>query len=187
MRHVLWIAALLTGALTAAPLRARTPAKTVAGKLYFHWCGDEARLPESVKTARAAERPVDGNPEAYTDPVPRVFRYRTRPENAAIRALLAGPSERERAAGYDTELTYLSFVRIRFDDRRGRATLDLKSTRSGYLAGLLSTPRLGEQALKTLAQFGHVKTVRIRINGRLDWVEAGPDGRAPGIFSLSGR
>ena len=188
MRKTLIMGTILAAAILATPLLAckLSPVKTVEGKLYFHWIGDEANPPASVKRAREMERPVNGNGYIYTDSTPRVFRFRTRPENAAIRALLAGPSQRERQAGFDTELAYLRLVRIQFDDAAGVATVDLKSTRSAFLGGLLSTPRLGEQVLKTLAQFGKVRTIHIRINGDLNWVEAGPDGAEPGIFTLDG-
>jgi spore germination protein GerM len=128
--------------------------------------------------ARTAWKTVDGqlffgreisDAGTLTQPVPRTFRFRKRPEETAIRALLAGPTLSERRKGYFSEVTGLRLLRLTYRGRRRVAVVDYGAPRSWALSGTLSGPRLREQTLRTLAQFGRVKQAIIQINGRRDF------------------
>ena len=141
----------LLGMLLLVPCAAGTPTgwKTVDGQLFF---GRES-----------------ADAQTLTQPVPRSFRFRKRPEETALRALLAGPTLSERRKGYFSEAAGLRLSRLTYRERRHVAVVNYGAPRSWGLSGTLSGPRLREQTLRTLAQFGIVKQAIIRINGRTNF------------------
>lgn len=86
------------------------------------------------------------------------------PINGALRALLAGPTARERAAGLrGVEGEGLSVGSLSVAG--GTARVNFVSRRPKSWNGTLSAPRFREAVTRTLRQFSGVRSVRVSVNG----------------------
>ena len=97
-------------------------------------------------------------------PVKRTIRSAVR-ERAALEELVKGPTTEERQLGYESMLEGLSVSEFEIADQVAVIGLAGKL----QLAGLLTGPRLRGQLEKTLAQFGTIDSVSLKINGREDF------------------
>ncbi|MGB2869945.1 MAG: GerMN domain-containing protein [Bacteroidota bacterium] len=86
-------------------------------------------------------------------------------EKKTVSQLLKGPTSRESASGYETNLSNLRLER--FSIRKGTATVGLRGKL--LLKGTLSGLRLRTQIERTLRQFRSVRRIALTINGRKDF------------------
>lgn len=109
----------------------------------------------------------------WTMPVKRRLEYTTRPENAAMYALLEEPTASEKALGCESTLhrRQVSFQRIDFSDENQLATVYLRAPQ-GFSLILRNVEMFYQQIAMTLMQFGHIHRVKIMVNG-LDYSNYG--------------
>lgn len=161
MRRAVWYGTAAAAAVAVAAAALSMPADIVP---------DDAKIAGETSVVRVffGNNALDSNVRCNRSfPVLRTIEKTKAPGSAAIGALLAGPTEEERAAGYFTSLNSgvaLQSLRI----ASGTAYADFDETLEAGIGGSCRVAAIRSQIEETLRQFPTVENVVLSIDGRTE-------------------